>query len=433
MRERAPDGGLEAIPFPTRDDYSRAFPLQSPVDLSGFPAARDQVQGQKEPPSSSANDNTIRAIWIGHACVLARLNGLTFLTDPALSERCSPLPFAGPRRVVPPALTAPTLPHVDAVLLSHNHYDHLDTATVRALHARFGPGGSAADPTGKHAPLRWFVPLGLKSWFVSVLGENVAPWVVELDWWQGDAALFDAGGSASKRGGDEDGSGDGLGTAAPTDATTTPQHQTRVVLVPAQHWSARGAFDRRATLWGGFAVVGPNGRFYFAGDTGHCPAFREIGARLGPFDLSAIPTGAYEPRDFMRAQHIGPEEAVDVHVEVRSKRSIAVHCCTWCLTLEPLDEPPRRLKRAVVAKGLEADAFVTLRHGAAVSVAEGRWCEAPVTLPVLEQGEEVKEERGKAATVEAGAASTRASVALRAEARGAAAEAPEQAARAVGE
>jgi len=386
--------------------------------------------------------------------VLARLNGLTFLTDPALSERCSPLPFAGPRRVVPPALIASTLPHVDAVLVSHNHYDHLDAATVRALHARFGPGGAAACTEGGD-PLRWFVPLGLRAWFLSVLGEGVGPWVTELDWWQGAPALFGGGGGGG--GGGERGlaaaaavtaSGEagpggaagGAGAAASSNDATADDHddddddeaaaarQTRVVLVPAQHWSARGAFDRRATLWGGFAIVGPRARFYFAGDTGHCPAFTEIGARLGPFDLAAIPTGAYSPRDFMRAQHIGPEEAVAVHVEVQARASIAVHCCTWCLTREPLDEPPRLLRRELARRGLSPSEFVTLQHGAGVRVVGGKFAEAPATLPVssaiasspspaaASAVEAVS--AGKGAAAAAGScASPRATTALRAEAR----------------
>jgi N-acyl-phosphatidylethanolamine-hydrolysing phospholipase D len=413
MRERAPDGGLENIPFPTQEDYRRAFPLVEQPDLTGFPPARDQQKNTAaaaaEAPPPPAD---VRAVWLGHASVLARLNGLTFLTDPALSERCSPLPFAGPKRVVPPALTPQTLPHVDAVLLSHNHYDHLDASSVKQLNARFGPGGSACCP--ERGPLRWFVPLGLKAWFVAVLGDGVAPYVTELDWWQEAAAIGVGEGATVATTAGDGGSGNNtkqrqLESSSSPPAFSPAAQQTRVALVPAQHWSARGAFDRRASLWGGLCVLGPEARFYFAGDTGHCPAFREIGERYGPFDLAAIPTGAYEPRDFMRAQHVGPEEAVTIHQEVKAKASVAVHCCTWCLTLEPLDEPPKLLRRELAKRGLDPMEFVTLRHGAAVRVVEGKIANAPLTLPVVEAAAE-------GASAAAGAASS-SPVALRADAR----------------
>ena len=138
--------------------------------------------------------------------------------------------------------------------------------------------------------------------------------------------------------------------------------------------------DRRASLWGGFAVRSGARSFYFAGDTGYCPAFAEIGARLGPFDLAAIPVGAYAPRWFMAPQHVDPGEAVRVHGDVRAARSIGIHCCTFNLTDEPLDEPPRVLAEAVKAAGLPRGAFTVLQHGAMLQTADGVDLNAPPVL-----------------------------------------------------
>ena len=209
--------------------------------------------------------NTAPAVtWIGHATVLAQLGGLNLLTDPIFSERASPLSFAGPKREQPPGVALAELPHIDAVLVSHNHYDHLDLASARALARQ--PGGS---------PL-FVVPLGLQAWFQA---RGIAR-VVELDWWQSHTL-----------GGME------------------------IALVPAQHWSARGLNDRMKTLWGGFAVFAPDCQLFFAGDTGYSRDFADIRERFaerqqgGGFDIALIPIGAYEPRWFMQSQHVNVEEA----------------------------------------------------------------------------------------------------------------------------
>lgn len=304
---------------PTPADWAAAFPTH-PVDWAAL----------NSPPGDA-----VQATWVGHSTLLVQLEGLAFLTDPVFSQRCSPVQFVGPRRVVPPAfpLDHPDLPKIDAVLLSHNHYDHLDKGSVKQLNSRFG------------GRLRWYVPLGLKSWFTERGVSNV----VELDWWQ-EAAH--------------------------------PNSSVRVVLTPAQHWSMRSPWSRKASLWGGWAVLGERRRFWFAGDSGYAPVFSEIGQRLGPFDLSAIPTGAYEPRWFMKPQHIDPAEAVQVHRDVRSMRSVACHHATFCLTDEPMDEPSKRLPRELAKAQLPADAFVSLRHGATLATAGGRTLNQPALLPV---------------------------------------------------
>jgi N-acyl-phosphatidylethanolamine-hydrolysing phospholipase D len=256
--------------------------------------------------------------WIGHATVLAQLGGLNLLTDPVFSERASPLSFAGPKREQPPGLMLAQLPHIDAVLVSHNHYDHLDLASVRALAHQ--PGGS---------PL-FVAPLGLKAWFQARGIERV----VELDWWQAERL---AG--------------------------------VDIVLVPAQHWSARGLNDRMKTLWGGFAVFAPDCQLFFAGDTGYSRDFADIRQhfadrqRDGGFDIALIPIGAYEPRWFMQSQHVNVDEALKIHADLGAKRSLGVHWGTFELTDEALDEPPRQLTRQRADLGLCEDEFFTLAIG----------------------------------------------------------------------
>ena len=256
--------------------------------------------------------------WAGHATVLAQLGGLNLLTDPIFSERASPLSFAGPRREQPPGVALQDLPTIDAVLVSHNHYDHLDLPSCRALADQ--PGGG---------PL-FLVPLGLQKWF----HQRGLRRVVELDWWQSHTL---AG--------------------------------VEIFLVPAQHWSARGLNDRMKTLWGGFAVFAPDCQLFFAGDTGYSRDFTRIRERFadrqadGGFDVALLPIGAYEPRWFMKEQHVNVEEALKIHADLAAKRSLAVHWGTFELTDEALDEPPRQLALQRAALGLAEDAFFMLPIG----------------------------------------------------------------------
>ena len=261
--------------------------------------------------------------WVGHATVLAQLGGLNIITDPVFSERVSPLSFIGPKRQVPPGLTLAQLPHIDVVLISHNHYDHLDDASVRALAAQ--TGGS---------PL-FLVPLGLRAW----MAERGISRVVELDWWQSQPV-------ASR-----------MGTVD-------------VVLTPVQHWSGRGLNDRLATLWGGYAVFAPDQHLYFSGDTGYSKDFSDIREHFAPrqregggFDIALIAVGAYEPRWFMSSQHVNPAEAVQIHVDLGAKRSMGVHWGTFELTDESLDTPPLALAEARAAKGLADEQLFVMAVG----------------------------------------------------------------------
>ena len=279
-----------------------------------------------------ANRTQPALTWIGHATFLLQLDGVNILTDAHLTERSSPVGFVGPRRVVPPALAFRDLPHIDAAILSHNHYDHLDRETVRRLAAQAGG-----------AP-HFFVPLGLRAWFA---GQGIRT-VSEHDWW--DDVQF---------------------------------RRLKLSLVPAQHWSARTPWDRDRTLWGGWVIEQPDFRFLFAGDTGYSPVFKDIGERFGSFDLAAIPIGAYEPRWFMRVMHVNPEEAVKIHQDIRARRSVAMHWGTFILTDEPLDEPPHRLAAARLAAGIAPEEFFLMKHGETRKLAP-MFRSSPAWVPLAE-------------------------------------------------
>jgi N-acyl-phosphatidylethanolamine-hydrolysing phospholipase D len=242
--------------------------------------------------------------WIGHASFLVRMDGATFLTDPMFSRRASPLAFAGPRRLVPPGVALDALPGVDFALVSHDHYDHLDLPSVRAL-ARRG--------------VRFVVPSGVGEIVRRAGGE-----VTELDWWE----RKDMG-------------------------------PVTVHCVPSRHFSGRSLLDRNRRLWAGFVVEGPSRRFYHAGDTAAFDGFSEIGRRLGPIDLAAMPIGAYLPRRMMASVHVTPEEALQGALAARASRIAAMHWGTFDLADEPLDEPPRRFQAAARTYGLAADAVWT--------------------------------------------------------------------------
>ncbi len=278
-----------------------------PPESYNFPIA------ENDPSFLRSNGHKTTLTWIGHATVLLQLNGKNILTDPLFSERASPVQWAGPKRVVAPGLALRDLPPIHMVVISHDHYDALDKNSIVKLYEREG---------GKETI--FFVPLRLKSW-MNDLGITR---VFELDWWD--------------------------------------QHEEgefRITAVPVQHWSKRVLAARNKTLWAGWVIQSGDFRFFFTGDSGYAPIFKEIGNKLGPFDLSAIPIGAYEPRWFMKTHHINPEEALQVHADIRSKKSVAIHWGTFILTDEPLDEPPKRLETAMAEKKLPADAFLVLKHG----------------------------------------------------------------------
>jgi len=273
-----------------------------------------EVADPRLPASVGPRDLTVT--WIGHAATLVQIAGRNVLTDPMFGDRASPLRRLGPKRWVRPGISLGLLPEVHTVVLSHNHYDHLDAPSVRAIAARWPEA-------------EWHVPLGLAD-TVQRMGARK---VRQQDWWE-----------------------------AAEDGPLT------VAATPAQHFSARTPFDRNRTLWSGWTVAGGGRRVFFAGDTGYHPVFAEIGRRLGPFDIALLPVGAYEPRWFMRPVHMNPEEAVqafgDLHADGQPEGTmVPVHWGTFKLTDEPMDEPPRRTRAAWEASGRPPERLWLLRHG----------------------------------------------------------------------
>src|SRR5262245_4505483 len=273
------------------------------ISLTGRAGAARWVQFDR-----SAIRRNPSITWIGHSTMLVSMDGVTFITDPIFSERASPVSFAGPKRLVPPGVPLAELPPIDFVLLSHNHYDHTDLPSIAALVQR----GSLV-----------IVPLEMGALVRDVGGE-----AIELDWWQ------------SIR----------LGNVT-------------VHCVPAQHFSGRSLSDGNRQLWAGWVVEGPTRRFYHAGDTGYFNGFKEIGRRLGPIDLAALPIGAYDPPSIMRAVHLNPEEAVQAARDLGARRIVGMHFGTFDLTDEPPDEPPSRFHAAAAGQGFDTESAWILAVG----------------------------------------------------------------------
>lgn len=282
-----------------------------------IPAAEDYHFELVKPPTDLLRNNTDRATltWIGHATFLIQFSGLNILTDPQFSERASPVSWAGPERAVPPAMAIDSLPDIDAVVISHDHYDALDHASIVALAGH-----------NQKQPLTFVVPLGMNSWFADIqLGTSR---VIELDWGQSHTI-------------------DGV--------TFTAE--------PSQHWGKRTLFDAFQRLWASWVIEAREGRIYFAGDTGYADIFKQIGTKYGGFDLALLPIGAYEPRWFMKPYHVNPDESVQIHLDVQAKHSVAMHWGTFILTDEPLDEPPVKLAEALEKHRIDATKFTVFKHG----------------------------------------------------------------------
>ncbi|WP_254063384.1 MBL fold metallo-hydrolase [Rhodanobacter sp. L36] len=261
------------------------------LSLPVVPVRADVLKG----PTSQA----LRVTWLGHSTTLIEIDGLRLLTDPVLSDRASPVPFAGPKRFTPPALSVDDLPPIDAVILSHDHFDHLDSDTIRALAGKVG---------------RFYTTLGvgarLTAWGVS------AEHVIELDWWQ--EASF------------------GPLTLAAT---------------PAQHFSGRGLGDRDSTLWASWVVMGLRERLFFSGDTGMHAGFAEIGERYGPFDLTLVECGAYN--ELWPDVHMQPEQSIAAHRLVKGRTMMPVHWGTFDLAMHRWDEPAERIRALAAEQGVQ--------------------------------------------------------------------------------
>ncbi len=264
--------------------------------------------------STLQNDDQIT--WLGHSTFLIQKDGINLLTDPIFSEYASPIQGMGPKRFTEVAVNLDELPDIDVVVISHNHYDHLDKQTILAL---------------GNTPM-YYVPMGLKKWFVE-LGIDEKR-VTELGWYQ-----------------------------------SATYNDTAITATPSQHWSARTLFDRNQSHWASWMIQFDNYSVWFAGDTGYNPHdFKEIGERFGSVDMGLIPIGAYAPRDFMKGHHVNPKEAVQIHQDVKAIRSIGMHWGAFPLTSEPTIEPISSLKQSVLKAQLDSEAFVSLAIGEQIKI-----------------------------------------------------------------
>lgn len=293
--------------------FKDPVPIQPVPDGFEYPNRKDAVN-LREPT----------LCWINHTTCMIQVDGITLLTDPVWGDRVSPVNFCGPRRQHAPPISLEELPPIDYVLLSHDHYDHLDKPTILKIAQR-------------NPDCTYFIPLGVQAWFRKYRISNI----VEMDWW--DSIAFPAG-----------------------------RHQgpeIQVYSVPAQHFSGRTALNQNTTLWCGWVVrfIRANGavkQLYFVGDTGYnAYDFLRIGETFGGFDLSLIPIGAYSPREFMSPVHVHPEESVAIHLDANSRLSVATHWKTFRLSGEPVNQPPYDLYRAMEAVEEPVEKFRVLEPG----------------------------------------------------------------------
>ena len=288
---------------------------RSPRRPDPDPATFVRVAPEFVVPRAAPESFTIT--WVGHTTFLIQIAGLNILLDPIWSDRASPIQLVGPRRWVPPAVEFDRLPPIDAVLLSHDHYDHLDAGTISRI-------------TRRYPAALWFAPLGVGGF----LRHHGAREVTERDWWQASAI-----GSLS------------------------------LTCVPAQHFSGRTLGKRNTTLWCGWTLRSAQHSVFFAGDTALHPEFGIIASRCGPFDVAILPIGAYEPRWFMGSVHMNPEDAMKAVAQISAAQGgkrlvmVAAHWGTFKLTDEPMDEPPAKMREEWQASGLDRGDLWIMRHG----------------------------------------------------------------------
>ena len=270
---------------------------------------RDAAYGPA--PADRVDGDSVVVTFVNHSTFLIQTRGLNILTDPVWSERASPVPFAGPKRMRPPGVRFEDLPEIDIILLTHNHYDHLDIETMKKLAVQFHP--------------EIYTPLGVGK-FLERRGIGN---ITEMDWW--DEAEIATG--------------------------------LTVICTPAQHFSGRGMFDRDRTLWSGFALMTGKGSIYYSGDTGIGEFFAEIAERISPVRLSFLPIGAYKPQWFMSAIHTSPADAVKIHQIIKSPKSIGMHFGTFPLADDGMEDPGKDLKVALELEGIPDGEFIVPKEG----------------------------------------------------------------------
>jgi L-ascorbate metabolism protein UlaG (beta-lactamase superfamily) len=251
--------------------------------------------------------------WLGHAGVMIEIDGMRLLADPVLSKRASPFSSVGPKRFHQPPVKLSDLSGIDAVVISHNHYDHLDGATIRHL-AKQGT--------------QFYVPLANKAQLLAWKVPETQ--ITELDWWD-EVTLGDL----------------------------------RIVATPSRHYSNRGTFDYKKTLWSSWSIIGPTNRVFISGDTGYSDVFSQIGTRLGPFDATILKVGSYGPGDAWHDIHMTPEEAVQVHIDVKGRKMLPVHWGTFNLAYHPWDEPIMRTQASAAQKNI---ALITPQIGEFIDI-----------------------------------------------------------------
>jgi L-ascorbate metabolism protein UlaG (beta-lactamase superfamily) len=266
------------------------------------------------PPAEKVEGDSIVVTFVNHSTFLIQTQGLNILTDPVWCERASPVPFAGPKRMRPPGIRFEDLPGIDIILLTHNHYDHLDINTMKRLSAEFGP--------------KIFCTLGVGQYLERKGIGNIT----EMDWW--DEIRIDS--------------------------------SLSLLCTPAQHFSGRGMFDRDRTLWAGFALQTSKGSIYYSGDTGYGDFFKEIAQRISPVRLSFLPIGAYKPAWFMSPIHTSPADAVRIHQIIKSPKSIGMHFGTFPLADDGMEEAEEDLKIALEKEGIPEGEFIVPEEGAKI-------------------------------------------------------------------
>lgn len=289
--------------------WTSSFPKEDPAGAPIMPVNLENIK----------NPRGLTLTWLGHSAMLIQMQGMNVLTDPALSERVSPVSWAGPKRYGSLPMELKDLPPIDVVVISHSHYDHLDLPSLKNINQM------------NEGRTKFLVPLGNKEFLQN---EGILQ-VEEFDWWQ-----------------------------------STKVGSLQFTFAPAQHWTTRSLFSRNQTLWGGWMIKGGEQQVYFAGDTGYSKDFQDIYQRLGAVDVALVPIGAYAPRWFMKLQHADTDEAVQIHKDLHAKLSLPIHWGTFKLSDELLTEPPEKLRESLQKANLPLEVFPVLKRGQTVTVDE---------------------------------------------------------------